>query len=114
MRDQSGRCPRKAWMSLTAILVTSLLLAVSRPAWPATDEDLDQGLTFATTVVNGDYDGDLMTDLVVWRPSDGNWYIVESVDGSTFSQQWGTAGDIPVPGDYDGDFINDFAVWRPS
>ncbi|MGH8615960.1 MAG: FG-GAP-like repeat-containing protein, partial [Gammaproteobacteria bacterium] len=59
------------------------------------------------------YDGDGKTDFAVWRPREGNWYIIKSSDGTQQVQQWGTEGDIPVPGDYDGDGKTDFAVWRP-
>jgi Zn-dependent metalloprotease len=63
--------------------------------------------------VPGDYDGDGKTDIAVWRPSEGNWYIIQSSKGGvTF--QWGAYGDVPVPGDYDGDNQTDLAVWRPS
>jgi hypothetical protein len=63
----------------------------------------------------GDYDGSSQTDYAVWRPSEGNWYIIPSSAPSTaIVQQWGTIGDIPMPGDYDGDGQTDFAVWRPS
>jgi hypothetical protein len=34
---------------------------------------------------------------VVWRPSDGVWYVKDSVTGAVTTQQWGAAGDIPVP-----------------
>jgi FG-GAP-like repeat len=61
-----------------------------------------------------DYDRDGKTDLAVWRPSEGNWYIIDSSTGARRVQQWGLGGDIPVPGDYDGDGRTDFAVWRPS
>ncbi len=49
------------------------------------------------------------TDIAVFRPSDGVWYIQNGV-----STQWGASGDIPVPGDYDGNGTTDIAVFRPS
>jgi endonuclease/exonuclease/phosphatase family metal-dependent hydrolase len=64
--------------------------------------------------VQGDYDGDGKTDIAVFRPSTGTWYIVNSSTGMGFTYTWGGAGDIPVPGDYDGDGKTDIAVFRPS
>lgn len=61
-----------------------------------------------------DYDGDGRSDIVVWRPSDGTWYILRSTDGTVIYQQFGQSGDKLAPADYDGDGITDFAVFRPS
>ncbi|HEY0408337.1 MAG TPA: VCBS repeat-containing protein [Pyrinomonadaceae bacterium] len=54
-------------------------------------------------IVPGDYDGDMKTDIAVWRESDGNWLIIISRDHFARLINWGHSGDKPVPSDYDGD-----------
>ncbi len=67
----------------------------------------------------GDYTGDEKADLVVWRPSNGVWYICSSessydCQGSAEIAQFGLPGDIPISGDFDGDGVLDKTVYRPS
>lgn len=55
------------------------------------------------------------SDLTVWRPSSGVWYVMGSADGVLqAAAAWGMAGDVPIPGDYDGDGKTDFAIYRPA
>jgi hypothetical protein len=58
-----------------------------------------------------DFDGDGRTDLSVFRPSEGVWYLNQSTDGFT-GFQWGQAGDVLTPADYDNDGKTDVAVFR--
>lgn len=57
----------------------------------------------------GDYSGNGLSDVAVWRPATGAWNVRGL--GTTY---FGAGGDLPVPGDYDGDGITDVAVFRPS
>jgi len=56
-----------------------------------------------------DFNGNGTSDISVWRPTSGMWYIKDIT-----TQQWGTSGDTPCNGDYNGDGITDIAVWRPA
>ena len=71
--------------------------------------DIFSAMAQAYFIVHGhDFDGDSQSEISVYRPSEGMWYI----QGMP-AQQWGTRGDVPVSGDYDGDGQTDIAVWRP-
>lgn len=61
-----------------------------------------------------DFDGDGITDISVFRPTTGTWYLLYSSNGSFHAIPFGAMGDVPVIGDYDGDGKSDVAVFRPS
>ena len=64
--------------------------------------------------VQGDYDGDGITDVALFRPSTGGWSIIKSTTWTAVTITYGVNGDVPVPADYDGDGRTDVAVFRPS
>jgi putative transposon-encoded protein len=74
------------------------------------------GYTCSTVQVNvrsrADFDGDGKTDLSIFRPSDGNWWLNRSTAGLVVAQ-FGLGTDTITPGDFDGDGKTDLAVFRP-
>lgn len=92
---------------------------VSGPPISTVTVDIGMGSSVASIVGPGngklDFDGDGKSDYTVWRPFDGNWFLMPSGETNLTSfLQWGLTFDVPVPGDYDGDGRTDYAVWRPS
>lgn len=64
--------------------------------------------------VAADYDADGKTDIAVFRPENGFWYILRLSDNQFQAIQFGAPGDIPQPGDFNGDGRADPVVFRPS
>ena len=69
----------------------------------------DEGEPLLAGELSGDYDGNGTTDLTVYRPSQGLWYVA-----SQFWAYWGQSTDTPRSGDYNGDGRADITVWTPS
>ncbi|MFN6964348.1 MAG: CHRD domain-containing protein [Pyrinomonadaceae bacterium] len=68
-------------------------------------------------VLPGDYDGDGKFDYAVARTgATGSaplvWWILQSSNSQTRTQQFGISSDIPAQGDYDGDGRADIAIYR--
>jgi len=61
---------------------------------------------------HADFDGDGKTDVSVFRPADGNWYILRSSDNSFSATSFGLASDVITPADFDGDGKTDVGVFR--
>ena len=61
-----------------------------------------------------DFDGDRKTDISVFRPDTGVWYVQKSNGTGYIITAFGINTDTPTPGDYDGDGKTDLAVFRPA
>lgn len=70
------------------------------------------------TALACDFDGDSgRSDIVLYRPTNGNWYVRQSGGSTPFAsavvQQWGgISGDRPVARDFDMDGKCDYSVYR--
>lgn len=61
-----------------------------------------------------DFDGDLKTDISIFRPSVGQWWYLRSSDGGNYAAPFGNSADKLAPGDFTGDGKTDIAIFRPS
>src|SRR5215470_18566277 len=107
--------------SITRALIGSSMLLASQsgcgrePALESMDDFVEKSgwLTASADGHRADYDGDLISDYVVYRPTIGAWYLNQSTAGY-LSGYWGNGTDWPIQSDFDGDGKTDFGVWRPS
>lgn len=102
-------------------------LEVAAP-WTIKMSSTDEEVTlhfgeYGDTPVPGDYDGDGVTDLAVWRHYEKSeyrgpysvWFIKQSSDDQVIEISWGNPlGDLPAQADYDGDGKTDIAVARAA
>jgi hypothetical protein len=94
---------RNTWVaSIFGLTGTTL---VPRYIWIGRERDAGGARAFC------DFDGDGKTDVSVFRPSNGAWYLQRSTAGFT-GITFGQNGDRIVPADYDGDGKTDVAVFR--
>lgn len=61
-----------------------------------------------------DFDGDGKSDIGIFRPAGGEWWISKSSNNSTTALQFGESTDKITPGDYTGDGKADVSFWRAS
>jgi uncharacterized delta-60 repeat protein len=61
-----------------------------------------------------DFDGDGKSDLSIFRPAVGEWWINKSSNGGNFAERFGNSSDKLAPADYTGDGKADIAFFRPS
>lgn len=61
-----------------------------------------------------DFNGDGLTDMSIFRPSNSQWWYSSNLSNQIFAGQWGLSTDRPVPADFTGDGRTDVAIFRPS
>jgi hypothetical protein len=102
----NGSSPQSSGTWFRAVLTNASGSTASLPA--------SLSVLAAPAGMPGDFDGDGITDIAVYRSTTGEWLIHRSSDGGLTDVVWGSPGhgDVPAPADYDGDARTDIAVYR--
>lgn len=95
---------------VTAVFALNGSTPIPRYSWIGRERDVPTGPPSKEVA---DFDGDGKSDIGVFRPSTGAWYIQQSLAGF-IAVGFGVNGDRIAPADYDGDGRTDIAVFRPS
>lgn len=82
----------------------------------ASGDSNSRGAAFTYSLRNPafDFDGDGKTDIGIFRPNVGEWWINRSSTAQTFALQFGQSTDRLAPVDFTGDDKADLAFFRPS
>jgi hypothetical protein len=83
----------------------------------ATSQPIDISVTserISSVAKPFDFDGDGKTDISIFRPTGGEWWIQKSSNGGNAAFQFGTGADKLTPADYTGDGKTDVAFFRPA
>jgi hypothetical protein len=107
------RAHRPGWATLN--LENALLTDTQANAWAEAQLDIQPGTIAVPMVVSSDYDDDNKTDIAIFVPVYGAWWISTSSSNFTsyISKGWGNSESVLVPGDYDGDGKTDIAIFNP-
>ena len=107
-------------IAAATMLTIGLTMTLALPAnaapnlFPVLTPTLGWGLPGDIPVPGRYLPSDSGAEPAVFRPSEGRWYVINSLTNVVTTWWFGAAGDVPVPGDYDGDGLTDPAVFPPG